>query len=182
MRSFERCGKPFCGRISGFGSVGGAVFGSWRTNVLVSVRFGCFRPSRSVSTLSGGDFFGFGSRRPPFDTQCAFSTLLPRDFRLSGGVSDPPRTGFDPPSEGFRHSRCSFRRSPTSSSTLSDPFATLLLRVSALSDPLTGFRPSFPRGIPCLTLPLFQPFISVVLSMTQTPLFTFPVLSVYSLA
>ena len=60
--------------------------------------------------------------------------------------------------------------------------STLSLPVSTLSDPLTGFRPSLSRGIPCLTLPLFQPFISVVLSKTQTPLFTFPVLSLYSLA
>jgi len=46
-------GVPFDGRISGFGSVSGVFFGSWRTNVLVSVRIEVFRLSRSVSTLAG---------------------------------------------------------------------------------------------------------------------------------
>jgi hypothetical protein len=67
---------------------------------------------------------------------------------------------FDPLSEGFRLSRVV--------SIPSVPFATLLLRVSALSYPLTGFRPSLLRGIPCLTLPMFRPFFSAVLSITQT--------------
>lgn len=135
---------PFCVRISGFGSVGGAFFGSWRTNVLVSAGFGGFRPSRPVSTRSGGDFVGFGSRRPPFDTQCAFSTLLLRDFRRSGGVFDPRGTGFDPPSEGSRHSWCSFRRSPTPLPTLSDPFATLLPRVFGPLGPPNRFSTLLP--------------------------------------
>ena len=130
---------PFDGRISGFGSVSGVFFGSWRTKVLVSVRSEGFRPSRSVSTLAGMISSVSGVADLLSDTQCTFSTLLPRGFSsLSVGLD-----------------------------TLV-PLPTLLLMVSTLSYPLTGFRPSFPRGISCLTLPLFQPFIPVVLSMTQT--------------
>ena len=100
---------PFDGRISGFGSVSGVFFGSWRTNVLVSVRSEGFRLSRSVSTpsvpvstLAWVISLVSGVADLLSDTQCTFSTLLPRGFRLSGGVFDPLGTGFAPPSDwGF---------------------------------------------------------------------------------
>ena len=121
-------------------------------------------PSVQVSTCAGGDFVGFGSRRPP--------------FRHAVCLFDPPCEGlsslwgcFRPSLIRFRPSfRLGFRLSRVVS-TPSVPLPTLLLMVSTLSDPLTGFRPSFPRGITCLTLPLFQPLISVVCSMSQTPFY-----------
>ena len=86
---------------------------------------------------------------------------------LLSTVSDPlfdTQCTFRPPHRRFRLSRGGF-----------DPPSEVL-------DLPNRFQPSLSRGIHCLTLPLFQPFISVVLSKTQTPLFTFPVLSLYSLA
>ena len=82
FRQCQRCGFRFMeNKRSGIGAI------RW------------FSPFPVGFDTRGGDFVGFGSRRPPFDTQCTFSTLLPRDFRLSGGAFDPPETGFDPPSD-----------------------------------------------------------------------------------
>ena len=112
---------------------------------------GCFRWFRESQT-------SFSTRSVPFrpsfrwifDSLGVFSTLtIPVSTHLPSGFSSLSG-GFD---------------------TLGVPLPTLMLMVSTLSDPLTVFRPSFPRGIPCLTLPLFQPFISVVCSMSQTPFY-----------
>ena len=144
-----------------------------------AVRFEGCRPSRSVSTPSvpvatrsgviawvSGVADLISTRSVPFrpsfrwifDSLGVFSTLtIPVSTHLPSGFSSLSG-GFD---------------------TLGVPLPTLMLMVSTLSDPLTVFRPSFPRGIPCLTLPLFQPFISVVCSMSQTPFFTFPGFLIY---
>ena len=71
----------------------------------------------------------FGSLGVPSTLPKPVSTLLPTGFSSLSGGFDTLGTPFDPPADGF------------------DP----------LGPPLTGFRPSLSRGIPCLTLPLFQP-------------------------
>ena len=48
LGAFEMVGVPFDGRISGFGSVSGVFFGSWRTNVLVACRKGGLRLPKPV--------------------------------------------------------------------------------------------------------------------------------------
>ena len=52
-----------------------------------------FSPFPDGFDTRGGDFVGFGSRRPPFDTQCTFSTLLPRVC----GTPGAPFDGLRPP-------------------------------------------------------------------------------------
>ena len=129
---------PFDGRISGFGSVSGVRC------VLSSHPVGFDTLGPGCDTL-GGDCLGFGSRRPPFDTQCAFSTLLLSGFSaLSvsldtlGTPSDPPADGFDPLRPPNRVSTLSFARD-----TLSDPTPVSALHFCGLfyvSNPFLHFR------------------------------------------
>ena len=146
-----------------------------RCGLRVVVPPGRFRHPRPRLRHARVCFWGFRESQTSFSARSVPFQPSFEGFSVLWGCLRPPLIRFRPSFRvGFRLSR--------SVSTPSAPLPPLLLMVSSLSVPLTGFRPSFPRGIPCLTLPLFQPFISVVLSKTQTPLFTFPVLSLYSLA
>jgi hypothetical protein len=127
----------------------------------VVVSLGRFRHPQSRFRHARVCFWGFRESQTFFSARSVPFRPSFEGFSTLWGWLRPPLLRFRPSFRvGFRLSR--------SVSTPSVPLPTLLLMVSSLSDPLTGFRPSFPRGIPCLTLPLFQPFISVVLSKTQT--------------